>query len=80
MRLAMLLPALALALAGCTPGAWYESARASAELQCQRQPAAAYEACLQRVNQKSYQDYARERKATTSPGDPGEAATGPAAP
>lgn len=50
-------------VAGCTSQAWYESARASAELECQRQPAGAYEECMSRVSKKSYEDYRREREA-----------------
>lgn len=58
------LPVLVLlTTAGCTSQAWYESARVSAEAQCRRQPAGAYEACMARVNQKSYEDYHREREA-----------------
>lgn len=62
-RLAPCLTTLALALAGCTSQAWYESARQSAALECQKQPAGAYEECMSRVNQKSYEDYRREREA-----------------
>lgn len=54
---------LAATLGGCTSQAWYESARASAEAQCQQQPAGAYEECMSRVNRKSYEDYRREREA-----------------
>lgn len=54
---------LAALLAGCSTAAWYESARVSAELECQKQPAGAYEECMSRVNQKSYKDYRREREA-----------------
>lgn len=52
-----------LAMAGCTSQAWYESARQSAELECQKQPAGAYEECMSRVNRKTYEDYRREREA-----------------
>ena len=54
---------LAVFLVGCTTEAWYESARLSAEAQCQRQPAGAYEECMSRVSRKSYEDYRREREA-----------------
>ncbi len=54
---------LAATLGGCSTAAWYESARASAEAQCQQQPAGAYEECMSRVNRKSYEDYRRDREA-----------------
>lgn len=54
---------LAATLGGCTRAAWYESARVSAEAQCQKQPAGAYEECMSRVSRKSYEDYRREREA-----------------
>lgn len=58
------LPALALLVtSGCSSQAWYEGARLSAEAQCQRQSAGAYEECMARVNRKSYEDYRREREA-----------------
>ncbi|HEX4870409.1 MAG TPA: hypothetical protein VFV15_06800 [Moraxellaceae bacterium] len=56
--------ALAGALGGCTTEAWYESARVSAEQRCREQPPGAQEECLSRLNQKSYDDYRRERDAT----------------
>lgn len=59
----LLAAASVLALAGCSSQAWYEGARASAELECQRQPAGAYEECMSRVSKKSYEDYRRERAA-----------------
>lgn len=53
---------LAPLLAGCTTQAWYESAKVSAEQQCRDQPAGMQEACLSRLNQKSYDEYQRARK------------------
>lgn len=49
-----------IAVAGCSTEAWYESAKRNAELKCQGLPQAAYEDCMSRVNQKSYQEYKRE--------------------
>jgi len=51
---------LALTITGCTTEAWYESAKRSAELKCLGLPQSAYEDCMSRVNQKSYQTYKRE--------------------
>jgi hypothetical protein len=62
------LTAVALALpsllaSACSSQAWYEGARASAEAQCRAQPAGAYEECMSRLDQRSYEDYRREREA-----------------
>lgn len=48
-------------LVGCTTQAWYESARVSAEQRCREQPPGAQEECFARLNQKTYEDYRRER-------------------
>lgn len=58
---------VALCVAGCSYQAWYESARLNAELKCQGLPQGAYEDCMARVNQKSYQDYKRESAGASSP-------------
>jgi hypothetical protein len=61
-RGATLLLAGAAALAGCTSQAWYEGARAGADVRCQDGPPAAYDDCMERQNQKSYEDYRRARE------------------
>lgn len=48
-------------LAGCTTQAWYEGFRLGAESQCTRQPPGADGACRDRVNQKTYDEYVKER-------------------
>lgn len=62
-HLTLLLSALlvSLLLAGCGTRVWYESARASAESECRRQPPGAYEDCMRRVNRQTYEDYEKER-------------------
>lgn len=59
---ALLLAALA-ALAGCSRQAWYEAGQVNAELRCRQGPAAAYDDCMSRLNEKPYADYRREREA-----------------
>ena len=60
----LLLLALAAALiGGCTTQAWYEGMKQSAVNNCDKQPPGAREECLSRVNQKSYNDYEKERAA-----------------
>ena len=63
----MALLLLALALAGCTTAAWYEGGKRSAEAECRRQPLGAQQDCLARVNQKSYDDYDKERSQPRKP-------------
>ena len=41
--------------------AWYEGFRMGAESQCTRQPPGADGACRDRVNQKTYDEYVKER-------------------
>lgn len=48
-------------MVSCTTEAWYESGKRNAELKCQGLPQAAYEECMSRINQKSYQEYKKER-------------------
>ena len=63
----LLLPSLsviafiALILPACASEAWYEGMKRSAESQCRQQPPAELQACLDRVNKKSYARYEKER-------------------
>ncbi len=56
-----LIPVLAILLAGCSTQTWYEGFRMGAESQCIRQPPGADVACRDRVNQKTYDEYVKER-------------------
>jgi hypothetical protein len=59
------IPVLALALAsvlcGCTTQAWYEGAKLGAQNECRKQPPGAAEECLAHLNNKSYEQYEKER-------------------
>lgn len=56
-------------ITGCSTEAWYESAKRNAELRCQGLPQAAYDDCMARVNQKSYQEYKKEASGNSSSGN-----------
>ena len=57
----LLIPVFAILLAGCSTQTWYEGFRMGAESQCTRQPPGADGACRDRVNQKTYDEYVKER-------------------
>ena len=52
-----------LLISGCTTQAWYESMKQSAFNECEKQAPGARDDCLNRVNKKPYDDYAKERAA-----------------
>ena len=57
----VLVTVLLIGLTGCSTQAWYEGFRMGAESQCTRQPPGADGACRDRVNQKTYDEYVKER-------------------
>lgn len=57
----LLTSVFSISLAGCSTQAWYEGFRMGAESQCTRQPPGADGACRDRVNQKTYDEYVKER-------------------
>ncbi len=57
--LALLL--VASGLSACATRNWYEGVRMSAKAECNRMEGAARQDCLARVNDKSYDDYEKER-------------------
>jgi hypothetical protein len=53
--------ASALSLSACTTAAWYQGMKISAENECRRRLSGDVERCLAQLNQKSYDDYEKER-------------------
>ena len=63
-RSAFRLSALAfcsLLLSGCTTEAWYEGVKKGGENQCRQSSPADPEHCVSRLNNKPYDEYAKER-------------------
>ena len=48
-------------LMGCSTAGWYEGMKARHQLQCQNQPSAEYEDCMEQAD-KSFSDYEKERE------------------
>ena len=48
-------------IAGCSTQTWYETAKQKAESDCRNQAPSETERCLERLNQKSYENYEKER-------------------
>lgn len=58
----LLLPILlTLTIVACSNKAWYEGMKEGARNNCLSQPAGESEACLQKLNTKSYEEYEKER-------------------
>jgi len=53
---------LALMLGACSSQAWYQSLKTSAENECRKLPPGAYEDCMARTPQQTYDDYEKERR------------------
>lgn len=45
----------------CSSEAWYEGTKSAAENDCRRQPPAAVDECMARVNRMRYRDYEQQR-------------------
>lgn len=52
---------VSLLLSACTTQAWYEGVKQGAAEQCRQTSPADPEACLSRLNTKSYDEYNKER-------------------
>ncbi len=48
-------------MSGCTHEAWYDGVKEGAKNNCQSQPQSEVEACMQRLNTKTYEEYEKER-------------------
>jgi hypothetical protein len=58
---------LMLAISSCTTKVWYQSVKQGAENNCRRQPLRESEQCLESLNNKTYEDYEKERTYQKSP-------------
>lgn len=47
--------------AGCTNKTWYEGVKEGAKNNCRSQPPGEVESCLERLNNKTYEEYEKER-------------------
>jgi hypothetical protein len=52
---------LAILMTGCSTRAWYEGVRMGAQNRCAQQPPGADKACRDRLSDKPYDDYEKER-------------------
>ena len=52
---------LTMVLAACTNKAWYEGAQEGARNNCRSQPQSEMEACMEKLNTKTYEEYEKER-------------------
>jgi hypothetical protein len=46
---------------GCTNKAWYEGVKEGAKNNCRSQPPGEVDACLEKLNNKTYEEYEKER-------------------
>jgi hypothetical protein len=46
---------------GCTNKAWYEGVTEGAKNNCRSQPPGVVDSCLERLNNKTYEEYQKER-------------------
>lgn len=53
--------ALSATMTACTNKAWYEGVKEGARNNCRSQPPGEVEACLERLNTKTYEEYEKER-------------------
>lgn len=51
---------LTMVLASCTNKAWYEGAQEGARNNCRSQPQSEVEACMEKLNKKTYEEYEKE--------------------
>ncbi|MBF4987820.1 hypothetical protein [Methylophilus sp. 14] len=57
----LLLIILVITTSACTNKAWYEGVKEGARNNCRGQPASEVDACLERLNTKTYEEYEKER-------------------
>jgi hypothetical protein len=55
------LPLFMTTITGCTTQAWYEGVKKNAENNCRSQPSSESERCLEKLNNKTYEEYEKER-------------------
>lgn len=48
-------------MSGCTSQAWYEGVKESANNNCRNQPPSEVNRCLDKLNNKTYEEYEKER-------------------
>lgn len=46
---------------GCTNKAWYEGVKEGAKNNCRSQPPGEVDSCLEKLNNKTYEEYEQER-------------------
>lgn len=46
---------------GCTNKSWYEGVKEGAKNNCRSQPPGEVDACLEKLNNKTYEEYEKER-------------------
>jgi len=50
-----------LAFSACTHQAWYEGVKEGARNNCRSQPPGEVDACMEKLNTKTYEEYEKER-------------------
>lgn len=50
-----------LAISACTHQAWYEGVKEGARNNCRSQPTSEVDACMEKLNTKTYEEYEKER-------------------
>jgi hypothetical protein len=50
-----------IAISACTNKAWYEGVKEGAKNNCRSQPPGEVEACLEKLNTQTYEDYEKAR-------------------
>ena len=48
-------------ISGCASQTWYEGVKESAKNNCRMQPPGEVDRCLEKVNNKSYEEYEKDR-------------------
>lgn len=56
-----LLTVFTVTLGGCTSSAWYDGFKEGAKNNCRNQPESERERCLEKLNEKTYEEYEKER-------------------
>jgi hypothetical protein len=48
-------------ICGCTSQAWYDGVKEGAKNECRSQPPSEVDRCLEKLNNKTYEEYEKER-------------------
>lgn len=56
-----LLTVFTVTLGGCTSRTWYDGFKEGAKNNCRNQPESERERCLEKLNEKTYEEYEKER-------------------